>query len=160
MPTIGQSISKSDLLARARDFQTSASANAAIPYQKSLKAENDLFIGRLQAAPDGNLSDIKACALKQSAALNKKSAYANWGGLGLMAAGWLAPIPGPAKIAAFVAGFALSQIVGGMAGRAAEDKREFASQLGEWQRSIDATSGQPAPAPAPAPALPSQTVAA
>lgn len=148
MPTIGQSITKPDLLQRAKDNETKAAADPTVIWKRSNKEETDLFIKRLEDAPDGTLAEMKANALKQSASLKRTANIAQWGSYGLLATAFFAPVPQPVKLAVLV-GACAAVFVSNTYDAKAGIQRSFAAQLGEFQTSIDATSNQPAPAPAP-----------
>lgn len=150
MLTIGQSISKSDLMARANAYQASVAADQGIPYQKAIRAENDCFTRMLKDAPGDSLADVKANALKSAAASTKKASLWTWGGYAAAAAILYAPLGlhGMAPMLGAFGVFIISQTVAARSASSAACQQKFASQLGEWQRSIDATASQP-PAPAP-----------
>ncbi len=148
-------VGKNELLQRARDFGNKTEADNGFPYKEAVREESDFFVGMLENAKDGTLSEIRDSAIATAASSAKKANIAALGGMGLVIASFLVPLPPAAsllRLGGIVAGFYVSNVVAGKAGREAAEQKKFASQLTEWETALAAGTSAPQPTPAPAPA--------
>ena len=155
-------VTRGELLRLAKERQEQVKGDQTFVYQRAYKNENDFFVKMLDAAPDGTLQEMRASAMACSQAQSKKARIASIGGLVLMLGSAFAPLPASLsmlRLVGMIGGMYIGMAVSGRAAQAAGDQKYFASQLGEWQRSLDAAAGtpappQPAPQPAPQPEQP------
>lgn len=154
MSTISSvSISRNDLLTRAKDFSTKVENDGGFPYKEAVRDESDFFTGMLENAKGGTLGEIRDNSIATSAAASKKASIASMAGTGLLVASFLVPLPASAsllRLGGIAGGFILSNIVGGRAAHEAAEQKKFAGQLTEWETALAAQAPAPTAQPAAA----------